>query len=122
MARGARGGGRSTASTVEGFIDLLVADGDELVVVDYKTDTARTDAELDAALERYRPQGAAYALALEHVLGRPVSRCVFVFARPQGPGGRARGLRPARARSMTCASRLGTVVAQAIEATDPRSD
>jgi ATP-dependent helicase/nuclease subunit A len=71
--------------TVEGFIDLLVADGDDLVVVDYKTDTARSDAELDAALERYRPQGAAYALALEHVLGRPVARCVFVFARPSGP-------------------------------------
>lgn len=71
--------------TVEGFVDLLVADGDELTVVDYKTDTARSDAELDAALARYRPQGAAYALALEHVLGRPVSRCVFVFARPKGP-------------------------------------
>ncbi len=72
-------------TTVEGFIDLLVADGDDLTVVDYKTDAARSDAEIDAALERYRPQGAAYALALEHVLGRPVARCVFVFARPNGP-------------------------------------
>jgi ATP-dependent helicase/nuclease subunit A len=72
-------------TTVEGFIDLLVEDGNDLIVVDYKTDTARTDAELDAALERYRTQGAAYALALEHVLGRPVQRCVFVFARPSGP-------------------------------------
>jgi ATP-dependent exoDNAse (exonuclease V) beta subunit len=72
-------------TTVEGFIDLLVADGDDLVVVDYKTDTARSDAEIDAAVARYRPQGAAYALALEHVLGRPVSRCVFVFARSKGP-------------------------------------
>ncbi len=70
---------------MEGFIDLLVADGDELIVVDYKTDTARSNAELDAALARYGPQGAAYALALEHVLGRPVTRCVFVFARPTGP-------------------------------------
>jgi ATP-dependent helicase/nuclease subunit A len=71
--------------TIEGFIDLLVVDGDELTVVDYKTDTARSEAELDAAVARYRPQGAAYALALEHVLERPVTRCVFVFARPQGP-------------------------------------
>ena len=71
--------------TVEGFIDLLVTDGEELIVVDYKTDTARSDAELDAALARYRLQGAAYALALEHVLRRPVSRCVFVFTRPTGP-------------------------------------
>ncbi len=72
-------------TTVEGFIDLLVADGDDLIVVDYKTDAARSDAEIDAALARYRPQGAAYALALEHVLGRPVTRCVFVFARTKGP-------------------------------------
>ncbi|MGZ4735211.1 MAG: UvrD-helicase domain-containing protein [Acidimicrobiia bacterium] len=72
--------------TVEGFIDLLFEDDGELIVVDYKTDTARTDAELDAALERYRLQGAAYALALEHVLRRPVGKCVFVFARAKGPG------------------------------------
>ena len=72
-------------TTVEGFIDLLVADGEDLIVVDYKTDTARSDAEIDAALQRYRPQAGAYALALEHVLGRPVTRCVFVFARSKGP-------------------------------------
>jgi ATP-dependent exoDNAse (exonuclease V) beta subunit len=72
-------------TTVEGFIDLLIEDGDELIVVDYKTDTVRSETELDAALGRYGLQGAAYALALEHVLQRPVSRCVFVFARPNGP-------------------------------------
>jgi ATP-dependent exoDNAse (exonuclease V) beta subunit len=71
-------------TTIEGFIDLLVEDGDDLIVVDYKTDTARTQAELDAAVARYEPQAAAYALALEQVLGRVVSRCVFVFARPKG--------------------------------------
>ena len=70
--------------SVEGFVDLLTATGDDLTVVDYKTDSARTDPEIDAAVERYRPQGAAYALALEQVLGRPVARCVFVFARAQG--------------------------------------
>ena len=67
---------------VEGFIDLLVEDADGFTVVDYKTDHAPSDEALDAALTRYAPQGAAYALALEAVLGRPVSRCVFVFARP----------------------------------------
>jgi hypothetical protein len=41
----------------------------------------RTDAEIDAALGRYRLQGAAYALALSETLGRPVTRCVFVFVR-----------------------------------------
>jgi ATP-dependent helicase/nuclease subunit A len=69
---------------VEGFIDLLYEGDDGLVVVDYKTDHAPTDADLDAALARYSPQGAAYALALEVALGAPVAGCVFVFARPGG--------------------------------------
>jgi ATP-dependent helicase/nuclease subunit A len=66
---------------VEGFIDLLIEDADGFTVVDYKTDHAPSDDALDAALTRYAPQGAAYALALEAVLSRPVARCVFVFAR-----------------------------------------
>ena len=54
------------------------------MVIDYKTDRAPSDDDLDAALDRYTPQGAAYALALEAVLGRPVTGCVFVFARTGG--------------------------------------
>jgi ATP-dependent exoDNAse (exonuclease V) beta subunit len=66
---------------VEGFVDLLLDTPDGLVVVDYKTDQVPSDAELDAAVARYSVQGAAYAIALETALGRPVVRCVFVFAR-----------------------------------------
>ncbi|MEO9254693.1 MAG: 3'-5' exonuclease, partial [Tepidiformaceae bacterium] len=69
---------------VEGFIDLLYEGPDGLVVVDYKTDAARTDAERDLAVERYRLQGAAYALAVNEALGREVARCVFVFAKAGG--------------------------------------
>jgi ATP-dependent exoDNAse (exonuclease V) beta subunit len=67
--------------TVEGFVDLLIETLEGLVVVDYKTDQTPTDDDLDAAMDRYRAQGAAYALALEWALGAPVARCVFVFAR-----------------------------------------
>jgi ATP-dependent helicase/nuclease subunit A len=70
---------------LEGFVDLLVETDDGLVVVDYKTDRAPADADLDAALARYTPQGAAYALAIETVIGTPVARCVFVFAREGEP-------------------------------------
>jgi ATP-dependent helicase/nuclease subunit A len=71
---------------LEGFVDLLLEQPDgELVVVDWKTDRVPAPAELDAALGRYSVQGAAYALALEAVLGRTVARCIFVFAR--APGG-----------------------------------
>src|SRR3977135_2876921 len=65
--------------TVEGFVDLLIETLEGVVVVNYNTDKTRPDAEPDAAMERYRAQGAAYALALERALGAPVARCVFVF-------------------------------------------
>jgi ATP-dependent helicase/nuclease subunit A len=68
------------ATLVEGFIDLLIEGPDGLIVVDYKTDHVPNDADIDAAVARYRIQGAAYALALESVLSRPVTRVVFVFA------------------------------------------
>jgi ATP-dependent exoDNAse (exonuclease V) beta subunit len=70
---------------VEGFIDLLVEAPDGLVIVDYKTDHVPSAAELDAAVARYSVQGAAYAVALEAALARPIARCVFVFARAGEP-------------------------------------
>ena len=67
---------------VEGFVDLLYDTGDGLVVVDYKTDSLRSPADVDAAAERYRLQGAAYAMAVAHTAGRPVSAVRFVFTAP----------------------------------------
>jgi ATP-dependent exoDNAse (exonuclease V) beta subunit len=66
---------------LEGFVDLLVDGPAGLVVVDYKTDAVPGDRELEAAVERYRLQAAAYAVAVEHALGRPVERCTFLFVR-----------------------------------------
>jgi ATP-dependent exoDNAse (exonuclease V) beta subunit len=71
---------------LEGFIDLLYESPDGLVVVDYKTDALPSEVEIDRALDRYRWQGGAYAVALERSLGRPVARCTFVFL----AGGQAR--------------------------------
>jgi ATP-dependent helicase/nuclease subunit A len=71
-------------TVLEGFIDLLVESDDGLVVVDYKTDHV-SEHEVEALLARYSVQGAAYAVALEAALARPVTRCVFVFARAAGP-------------------------------------
>lgn len=70
---------------LEGYVDLLYERPDgSLVVVDYKTDRARSAAELDASSARYRLQGAGYAAALEAVLGRAVAEALFVFVRPSG--------------------------------------
>jgi ATP-dependent helicase/nuclease subunit A len=70
---------------LEGYVDLLYERPDgSLVVVDYKTDRARSETELDASLVRYRLQGAGYAAAVELALGRPVAEALFVFVRPSG--------------------------------------
>ena len=71
-------------TTVEGFVDLLYEGPHGYVVVDYKTDAVRDAAEVASALERYRSQGAAYALVLEEALGVRVARCVFLFLTQSG--------------------------------------
>lgn len=69
---------------IEGYVDLLVEGPDGLVVVDYKTDSARSEAEIDAKLAAYELQGASYAAALEAVTGMTVAECRFVFCRSSG--------------------------------------
>jgi len=73
--------GPAEGELVEGFIDLCFEDGDGLVVVDYKTDDVPSQAALDAALDRYAPQGAVYALLLEAATGRPVTEVHVLFLR-----------------------------------------
>jgi ATP-dependent helicase/nuclease subunit A len=69
---------------VEGFVDLLVETPQGLVVVDYKTDAVRSDADVERAYHRYRLQGAAYAVALEAHLGLEMAGAVFLFLTPRG--------------------------------------
>ncbi|HEY1829845.1 MAG TPA: UvrD-helicase domain-containing protein [Acidimicrobiales bacterium] len=63
---------------LEGFVDLVIETAEGLVVVDYKTDRSSPD-QSEQVAERYRLQGAAYALGLERSLGRPVSACIFLL-------------------------------------------
>ncbi|HEY7071969.1 MAG TPA: PD-(D/E)XK nuclease family protein, partial [Acidimicrobiales bacterium] len=79
------GGGR----TLEGYIDLLYRSDEGLVVVDYKTGPAGPDADLDPLVERYRAQGASYALAVADATGEPVVGMVFAFLTPTGPAERS---------------------------------
>ncbi len=69
---------------IEGYIDLLYEDGEDLVVVDYKTDRVGGPAGLEAVAQRYRLQVATYALAVESSTGRRVRRCVLVFVGDAG--------------------------------------
>ncbi len=69
---------------IEGYVDLLVEGPDGLVVIDYKTDSANSPAEIDAKLATYELQGASYAVALEAVTGQRVADVRFVFAKASG--------------------------------------
>ena len=64
---------------LEGFIDLLYEDDDGLVIVDYKTDSWRSEGELDAKVDRYRIQLQAYAGAVRDAVGRDVARALLLF-------------------------------------------
>lgn len=71
-------------TTVEGYVDLLIETPEGLIVVDYKTDSARTEAEVDKKLEAYELQGASYAVILEETTGLNVIECRFVFCNTRG--------------------------------------
>ncbi|MBF42981.1 MAG: DNA helicase UvrD [Acidimicrobiaceae bacterium] len=78
----------SDAPVIEGYIDLAVlesgSDGPGLIIVDYKTDAVADAADRAAKAERYRLQGAAYALAAERSTGLPVRRVVLCFLAADG--------------------------------------
>ena len=78
--------GVTDAPVLEGFVDLLAEIDGELVLVDYKTDRVEHRL-LDAHVERYTPQLAAYAAAIEVATGRVVDRAVLVFSGVVGAGG-----------------------------------
>jgi ATP-dependent helicase/nuclease subunit A len=73
---------------LEGIIDLLYRDDHGLVIVDYKTDAVPV-AALAHRIDYYRPQLAAYALAVEAAAGEAVADCRLLFLTPYGAIDRA---------------------------------
>jgi ATP-dependent helicase/nuclease subunit A len=63
---------------VEGKIDLLFEEGEEWVVVDYKTDQVSGET-LEQRFQSYREQGIWYAEAVQKVTGSNVKEVVFFF-------------------------------------------
>jgi ATP-dependent exoDNAse (exonuclease V) beta subunit len=70
----------SGGEIVEGRSDLVFEEGDELVVVDYKTDLVKPGGAA-ALAERYRSQAESYAKALSDAFGKPVKEAVLLFLR-----------------------------------------
>ncbi len=69
---------------LEGYIDLFVETPEGGLIVDYKTDQWPEEGERTRRVGTYRRQLAAYAVALEQILGQPVVGGVLVRCRPDG--------------------------------------
>ena len=65
----------------EGCIDLLFAEGGNLVLVDYKTDAVEA-AQLPEAAEMHRPQLDLYREAVKQITGSYPGEAVIYFVRP----------------------------------------
>ena len=61
------------------YIDLLLDDGERLIVLDYKTDNVR-DGDLVAAAEPHQKTQAFYGADMARVYDKPVS-CFIAFLR-----------------------------------------
>jgi len=68
-------------TVLEGTVDLAFEDPAGLHIVDYKTDAVAA-ADAPAHAEHYRPQVAAYALAVREVFGRLPQSATLLFLRP----------------------------------------
>ncbi|MHB8895326.1 MAG: UvrD-helicase domain-containing protein [Candidatus Geothermincolia bacterium] len=66
---------------VRGSIDLAFREGDDWVIVDYKTDSVPADGDWTAIAETYAPQVKLYARAFEQCTGQKVKETALYFIR-----------------------------------------
>jgi ATP-dependent helicase/nuclease subunit A len=76
------GAGPFTGPLTTGRVDVVYQDGQELVVVDYKTDSDVTEETAEEyAREHHSGQSEVYAKALSQATGMPVREVVFVYCK-----------------------------------------
>ena len=67
---------------VRGIVDGILAIGESIEIIDFKTDAVAADS-VDARTERYRPQMMLYARAMRRIWRRPVAAVHLVFMTPR---------------------------------------
>lgn len=65
---------------LQGVVDCAMVEPDGITVVDFKTDSV-TEATLETAVQRYRPQVLAYADAMSRIFQKPVKQALLYFFR-----------------------------------------
>ena len=64
---------------LQGVVDCCLEEPDGLVIIDYKTDSIRTDEEMSRRCALYRSQINAYTLALSRIFEKPVKETILYF-------------------------------------------
>ena len=67
---------------LQGVVDCCLEENGELVIIDYKTDSVRTEEEIEERADLYRGQLLAYAEALSRIFRKPVKEGVLFFLAP----------------------------------------
>jgi ATP-dependent helicase/nuclease subunit A len=82
LSRSAGPSDSQTGPLATGRVDLVYRDGEEVVVVDYKTDKDVTaDTAEEHALEKHSGQAEIYVQALGPATGLPVREVAFVYCK-----------------------------------------
>ena len=77
--RGGRAGADAVPVLVRGVVDLAFREAAGWVIVDWKTDAARTPAELAERVRHYAPQVRLYADIWARITGEPVAERGLFF-------------------------------------------
>jgi ATP-dependent helicase/nuclease subunit A len=67
---------------LQGVVDCAILEEDGITVLDFKTDTVRSD-DLNGLLDRYRSQVCAYADALKRIYDMPIKDILIYFFDPE---------------------------------------
>ena len=73
------GRGAGEELLLQGVVDCFLEEEGELVIIDYKTDLVKNDAELQQRAALYTPQLQTYAAALSRICRKPVKECLLYF-------------------------------------------
>ena len=66
---------------VQGIIDAWFMEGDDVILMDYKTDRVYGDKGSDELIKRYKVQLDNYAIALKRITGKePKERIIYSFS------------------------------------------
>ena len=69
---------KNNGTIFEGVMDVVFREGDNLVVLDFKTDLIKKD-DLNSKIEHYKPQTDVYSDAIKAIFGQPPKEVILFF-------------------------------------------